>query len=469
MRAHHKPFEVLTSNGIANEWVGWVTKPASLLSLEAAIVGSHGGAFGIGLSALPNGDLPTAELDVVADTSRFLAQRQHYFGPQTGVADVHFLIQPFRSHREYQPPEQPPPWPRLPRGGGHHVPPIDDREAIVNGLWDAAREAHFTTDLVHEHTLLQTEQPLAGVPLLVLSATAQLSTPLCDRIRDFVAAGGHLLAEGHASLLDETGQRRPDFALADVFGVHFRGYTGAWDANYLDLTGDPHTNTNATAAAAAPRSPTDCRLSPSTSPARRCTSRPHQTLPSWPASGHHSVANRPSTTTPPRSTTHHRLPLPPLSRTPTLPQPSSATATATVEPCTSASLSATTSRPDATSTPGPNTWSPTCYDCCCQTHCCALMLQPVVELVLNRTPDGRLLLHLLNHYVASDFVSHTTAAAPRLAPIQLELNETRLGTINNASAGPPHTTLVIDRRQPGWATLTLPSLHIHQTITIHTE
>lgn len=108
MRAHAKPFEVLTSNAIANEWVGWVTKPPSLLSLEGAIVGSHGGSFGLGLSILPDGEMPNGELGLVRETTTFLHQREAWFGPQTGLADVRILIQPFRpsspSSRQSNPP-----------------------------------------------------------------------------------------------------------------------------------------------------------------------------------------------------------------------------------------------------------------------------------------------------------------------------------------------------------------------------
>ena len=55
----HRPFEILTSDGIANEWVGWVTKPPELLCLELATVVSRGGRFGIGVSVMPDGELLT--------------------------------------------------------------------------------------------------------------------------------------------------------------------------------------------------------------------------------------------------------------------------------------------------------------------------------------------------------------------------------------------------------------------------
>ena len=48
--------------------------------------------------------------------------------------------------------------------------------------------------------------------------------------------GGNLLAEGHASLVDETGNKRPNFALADVFGIDFRDYSPHVTGNYLSIS-----------------------------------------------------------------------------------------------------------------------------------------------------------------------------------------------------------------------------------------
>jgi hypothetical protein len=59
--------------------------------------------------------------------------------------------------------------------------------------------------------------------VLILPAMGALSDCQCEHIRDFVARGGGLLASGVSSLYDEWGVRRPDFALADLFGAHATG------------------------------------------------------------------------------------------------------------------------------------------------------------------------------------------------------------------------------------------------------
>jgi Hypothetical glycosyl hydrolase 6 len=56
--------------------------------------------------------------------------------------------------------------------------------------------------------------------VLMLPNLAAMSEGQCAAVRGFVEAGGGLVATGEASLYDEEGRRRADFALADLFGVH---------------------------------------------------------------------------------------------------------------------------------------------------------------------------------------------------------------------------------------------------------
>lgn len=63
---------------------------------------------------------------------------------------------------------------------------------------------------------------LDGFRVLVLADEACLSDEQVRAIRRFVAAGGGLVATHETSLYDDRGNRRPDFALADVFGVRYQ-------------------------------------------------------------------------------------------------------------------------------------------------------------------------------------------------------------------------------------------------------
>jgi hypothetical protein len=56
--------------------------------------------------------------------------------------------------------------------------------------------------------------------VLILPNVAALSDPQVETIRRFVQKGGALVASGQTSLCNEVGDRRQDFALADLFGCH---------------------------------------------------------------------------------------------------------------------------------------------------------------------------------------------------------------------------------------------------------
>ncbi len=86
-----------------------------------------------------------------------------------------------------------------------------------------------------------------GLAVLVLPNVGALSDSQCEAIRRFVAAGGGLVATGETSLYDALGERRIDFALADILGAHATGdhagsldrVSSSWDAqdahSYLRL------------------------------------------------------------------------------------------------------------------------------------------------------------------------------------------------------------------------------------------
>lgn len=62
-----------------------------------------------------------------------------------------------------------------------------------------------------------------GLAVLVLPNTAALTDDQVRAVSDFAAGGGAVIATGETSLYSETGERRDDFALADLLGVHTAG------------------------------------------------------------------------------------------------------------------------------------------------------------------------------------------------------------------------------------------------------
>ncbi len=91
-----------------------------------------------------------------------------------------------------------------------------------NGMTDALIRARIPYIPVHaDH--IERDCKEHGLKTLVLPNVGSLSDAQCDAIRSFVESGGGLVATGESSLYDEQGQKRDDFALAEVFGVHATG------------------------------------------------------------------------------------------------------------------------------------------------------------------------------------------------------------------------------------------------------
>jgi hypothetical protein len=111
------------------------------------------------------------------------------------------------------------------------------------GFYHALVEARVPFEMVHDG-LLDPDR-LRAFKLLVLPNIACLSERQCDQLRRFVRDGGSLVATHETSLYDESGTRRGDFGLADLFGARFGGRVeGPMQNSYLrlrrDATGAAH-------------------------------------------------------------------------------------------------------------------------------------------------------------------------------------------------------------------------------------
>jgi putative glycosyl hydrolase-like family 6 (GHL6) protein/glycosyl hydrolase family 42 (putative beta-galactosidase) len=116
----------------------------------------------------------------------------------------------------------------------------DRTEDHVLGMYHALVESRVPFEMVHEAVL--SSDRLDRFKLLILADAAALSDAQCRAIRDYVGRGGSVLATFASSLYDETGKRRDDFGLADLFGVSFGGRVdGPMQNSYLSLDADPAT------------------------------------------------------------------------------------------------------------------------------------------------------------------------------------------------------------------------------------
>jgi hypothetical protein len=109
----------------------------------------------------------------------------------------------------------------------------------MNGLYYALLEGRFLFDFVHEDKMAPAQ--LAKYTALILPNTALLSDGQCRQLRDYTASGGSLLATFETSLYDENNERRADFGLADVFGIHKAGeIIGTAGNAYMARIEKPH-------------------------------------------------------------------------------------------------------------------------------------------------------------------------------------------------------------------------------------
>lgn len=72
-------------------------------------------------------------------------------------------------------------------------------------------------DFVHEDDL--GPEAIGRYSALILPGIAWLSDAQCQQLRDYVAAGGSLMASFETAMFDENGRRRANSGLADLFGI----------------------------------------------------------------------------------------------------------------------------------------------------------------------------------------------------------------------------------------------------------
>lgn len=94
-------------------------------------------------------------------------------------------------------------------------------QRAMDGMYYALLEGRFFFDFVHEDHL--EPERLKKYAALILPNTALLSDAQCAQLGAYVAQGGSLLATFETSMYTDDNQRRADFGLADVLGIHAAG------------------------------------------------------------------------------------------------------------------------------------------------------------------------------------------------------------------------------------------------------
>jgi len=109
-----------------------------------------------------------------------------------------------------------------------------DSGSHLQGMYHSLIEDHMPFELLNADII--DNEHLMPFKLLILPNITGLSNQQCDQIRDFVKAGGSLLATFETSLYDEKGNQRKDFGLSDLFGVSFNNEVeGPMQNSYLQI------------------------------------------------------------------------------------------------------------------------------------------------------------------------------------------------------------------------------------------
>jgi hypothetical protein len=103
----------------------------------------------------------------------------------------------------------------------YHYPELGDPMMNIHGLYLALLEGRFVFDFLHEEDL--TTPRIDKYKTLLLPNVALLSDAECSAIQRFVARGGSVMASFETSLYDDKNQRRADFGLTELFGIHATG------------------------------------------------------------------------------------------------------------------------------------------------------------------------------------------------------------------------------------------------------
>ncbi|HEY6226423.1 MAG TPA: beta-galactosidase trimerization domain-containing protein, partial [Verrucomicrobiae bacterium] len=116
-----------------------------------------------------------------------------------------------------------------------HGGPVEDH---INGWYQALIEARIPFEMVHDR-LLDLEH-IKQFKTLILPNITCLSNAQCDQLRAAARSGISLIATHETSLYDESGKKRDNFALADLFAADYAGKTIPRMQNaYLALCKNP--------------------------------------------------------------------------------------------------------------------------------------------------------------------------------------------------------------------------------------
>jgi hypothetical protein len=217
LRGQGKPFEITTPGlvqsireggawlleGLA-DWVSMIPKPASTLKLESAVVLSNGGTLTIGLNPRADGSVNERESSPILEAGQWAMARRDVFVDATPESDVAILW----NERSFTATSV-----DLQKRWGY----LSGDEGL-KGLHAGLLGNHTQFDIVRDDSVA-----LDQYQLIILPDEFVTDEALEDELRAYVSEGGALMVCYHASLVDEFGNKRGNFGLADVMGLDYEG------------------------------------------------------------------------------------------------------------------------------------------------------------------------------------------------------------------------------------------------------
>jgi hypothetical protein len=212
--APDKP-RVIFMAGDQKPWSWYLHSPAETQLCVASCVGNGANVWwGIhGSTQL----LPTRSGQASREMFRFLAQNEKFFENTTSGSKVGLLYSftgERMAHGSYDASD-------FTGDARKAAAPKGDPMQSLNGYYNMLVRSQIPFDILTDFAT--SAKKYHDYDCIILPATGALSAPAIHALREYVAGGGHLIAEFDCTLFDADGRPRTDFALADVFGVHFGG------------------------------------------------------------------------------------------------------------------------------------------------------------------------------------------------------------------------------------------------------
>ena len=101
-----------------------------------------------------------------------------------------------------------------------------------SALWTALNQCQAPTDVIWAETL--TPEKLERYRVLVMADARIVTEEQAAALRDWLKAGGTLIASGTASLFDDWGRAQKNYRLADALGVDYAGHAAVPEATEID-------------------------------------------------------------------------------------------------------------------------------------------------------------------------------------------------------------------------------------------